>query len=501
LFINQYNSLHLNKTLPNCSSRRGVNPLSTREHIMRVSIRSSTLSRITGAVAALWLYGGGAAWAGGGADLASLQNVINGLCVTFGMTAPNACPQLPNITQAVLEVAALGNNLPEVARAQNAIPPQYSIDAGNLAAVPTNIPVDSQFMATLPLAITIPSTSDVLATLTPLAFISQSSGTAVPTQPYDPTADTFLYAVGVASKPGNVNSGGGNLTNPDKVYFFYDDTSRTSANFNQGQIVAKFTFPLTVLNNDGTETASVPVTLQFKANNARDCSTSTVTSSLWPSTQTVMATQIGLDCAVVFSTSPTSPQKHAVFEVAVRLLVTGACKNDSELCKGGQVAMPPTIPTGNTDPPYFYFAITGKPGNVLPSTGNLGPNLGTWTAFGHAGDVLGFTPPTTTPPILPMGAYSIGLAPSAGPLLPGTPACTLTFPSDPTQTPFYSCMNGPMIYALCASLPTNANGVPPRPAVATYYALATSGETWLSAPFRPFLQADGTSAFACPSGM
>jgi hypothetical protein len=413
----------------------------------------------------------------------------------------NPCPQLPNITQAVLEVAALGNNLPEVARAQNAIPPQYSVDAGNLAAVPTAIPTvfDSTLgtnVAILPRATTTPSTSAVLATLTPLAFISQSSGAAQATQPFDSSADTFLYAVGVSSQ-GFTNAGGGGLTNPDTEYFFYDDTSRINATFNQGQIVAKFSFPMTVLNNVGTETPHT-VTLQFKANNAQDCSTSTVVSDLWPSTQTVMAAQIGIDCAVVFSVSPTSPQKHAVFEVAVPLLVTGACKSEPFFCLAGQ-------PVANADPPYFYFAITGQPGNVLPPPapppGELGPNLGTWTAFGANGqDVLGFTPPTTKPPILSKTAYSIGLAPSAGPL--GTPTCTLETPSG--QTPFYSCNNNAaMTYALCASLPTNANGLPPRPAVATYYALATSGETWLSAPFHPFLQ--GTTppmpAFACPSGM
>jgi hypothetical protein len=177
--------------------------------------------------------------------------------------------------------------------------------------------------------------------------------------------------------------------------------------------------------------------------------------------------------------------------VAIPLLVTGACKNDPSLCLGQ-----PPIPVANADPPYFYFAINDLPGNLLPSKGNLGPNLGTWTAFGADGDVLGATP--TTSGILPAGAYSIGLAPSAGPL--GAPTCTLITPSDPTQTPFYSC-SSPWKYALCASLPTNGNGQSPRPAVATYYAVATSGETWLSAPYRPFLQFDGTPAFVCPSGM
>src|SRR5262249_26365917 len=79
-----------------------------------------------------------------GGDLASLQGLIgdpagtapNSLCQLLGMnqaptnpdgtpntnpstTKPYPCPQLPTITQAVLQLAALGNTLSEMARAQN----------------------------------------------------------------------------------------------------------------------------------------------------------------------------------------------------------------------------------------------------------------------------------------------------------------------------------------------------------------------------------------------
>src|SRR5947207_11648351 len=133
---------------------------SAGEYVMGPSI----VSRAAGAVLILWLCAG-AAWAGDGADLGSLQALLSGtggLCQIFSM---NPCPQVPTITQGVLEVAALGNNLPEMVRAQNNIAPGNSVTAGNPA------------IATAP-----PTVSDLLPTLTPLAFISQNSGTAPATQ-------------------------------------------------------------------------------------------------------------------------------------------------------------------------------------------------------------------------------------------------------------------------------------------------------------------------------
>jgi hypothetical protein len=451
---------------------------------MRASIKASTISRISGAVAAVWACCGGPAWAGD-ADLGSLQTIIGdaagttGLCHMFGMTNNN-CPQLPNITQAVLEVVALGNNLPEMVRAQTSIAPQFSVDAGNPAA---NIPIafDPNTGAPiygLPLATTTPSTSDVLATLTPLAFISQSSGAGQAAQPYDSSADTFLYAVGVTTQntPGD----------PDTVYFFIDDLSRTGQNFNKGQIVTKFSLPLTKLKGDSTKTpvvftgeTTVMTTLQVMATCNGGCLQAQVISGFGatPSTPStwIPASQFGIQFALVFSASPTSPQKHAILEWAVPLLVTGA--------HGGAPGNP------NTDPAYFYTLLTTNPN----PENKLVP-----TAFQFDVPLL---PPNFNPP----SVGSIGLAPSAGPLLPGTPACTL-FPPDPlNNTPaYYSCTNGPMTYAVCASLPSNANGQPLRPAVATFYAVATSGETWLSAPFHPSLQgppgspAAGQPAFVCP---
>jgi hypothetical protein len=396
--------------------------------MMRLSIKSTILSRVAGAVAGVWLCGAGAAWAGDGADLGSLQALLSGtggLCTLFNM---NPCPQVPTITQGVLQVAGLGNNLPEMVRAQNNIPPESGVTAGNPALALTNPP---------------PTVSDLMTGLTPLAFISQSSGTAAATQLYDSNADTFLYAVGVSS---NGFSGATGLPDPDTAFFIYDDHFRTNVNFAIGTTIAKFSVPLTVLNNDGTERA-VPTTLNFTATNAGDCSTSTVVGNFSGATgsQTLLASQIGINCSVVFSTSPTSRQKHAIFEVAVPLLITGAC------------APIPCTPSPNTDPAYFYsYFHPGPPIQRNPV------NTGVYTAF----VVNDLGSPPTPPSILGPKGVSIGLAPTAGPLGPPPAAGSSAF------------------FALCAALPVNTNGTGAqlRPAVGAYYAMATSGEMLLSAP-------------------
>jgi hypothetical protein len=389
------------------------------------------------------------AWAGGGGEsLTTLQAVIGvpngttGFCnlLHMGTNFGNTCPQLPTFTQAILEAAGLTNSPPEMVAAQNGLPPGSNVYATNPAALPTDIPVNSNTgLATLPRVTTTPNTSQVLSTLTPLAFVS-SSKSPTPVQLYNAKANTFLYAVTVSSTGSATPPGG---TVPDTLYLFYDDLSRTNQNLKTGQIVAKFSFPLTVLNSDGSERA-VPTTLNFTATNAADCSASTVAGDFsgkgTPTnpTQTLMASQIGIDCAVVFSGSPTSSGGHAIFELAVPLVVTGA----------GQ-------PPFNTDPAYF-FVLTGNPGQL---------NVGLYTAFLF--DDYG-TPLTSSGPF-----PSVGLAPTAGPL--GSPPAS-----------------GSATFALCASLPSgNGNGQAPVPSVAAYYGIATDGAALLSASL--------SSTSACPA--
>jgi hypothetical protein len=236
------------------------------------------------------------------------------------------------------------------------------------------------------------------------------------TQLSNPSANVFLY--GVAS--GFLDDGG----QPDTVFFVYDDPSRTNGNLKQGSVVAEFSFPLVLLTGYGgsnpTETV-VPTTLQFRATSAGDCSTSTVSGQSPSGSFSLLASQIGINCAVVFAPSPLSTASHAIFEVAVPLIVTQA-----------------------TDILYFGsgYSVTGGP----------------WKT-----DVKGF--PISGVTGIPNGY--IGLAPSAQPLLPpGTTSLPAVIP-----------------YALCANLPSgNGNGQAPVPGIAAFYAIATDGATLLSAP-------------------
>jgi hypothetical protein len=341
--------------------------------------------------------------------------------------------------------------------AQNGLSAGSNVYASNPAAVPpTPFPLNSA---------TTPTLLQVLSNLTPLAFISSQK--ASPTLPtlvplYDANANTFLYAVTVSRQNAHAPPGG---TVPDTLYLFYDDLSQTTQNFKNGNVVAKFSFPLTVLNSDGSERA-VPTTLNFTATNAGDCSASTVSGNFsGGGTQTPMASQIGINCQVVFGASPTASGRHAIFELAIPLVATGACQNPVRpgFCLSGQ-----TAPGPNTDPAYFYGLHHPNP-SPPPSELAGQINLGLFTAF--LVDDLGSTP--TQSNILPAGA-SIGIAPTAGPL--GSPPIS----------------RSGAVFALCASLPSaNGNGQAPLPSVAAYYAIAVNGEALLSASF--------LSTSACPA--
>lgn len=406
---------------------------------MRASIRSSTISRLAGAIAALWLCGGGTAWAGmGGGDFGGLLSYLSGtVCPKFNHLTP--CPQPPTVTQGVLEVAALANNLPEMIRVQFNVEPGNTVTAGNPSRTPDTIP---------------PNVSDLLKILTPLAFISQNppSTTANATPLSNSSADAFLYAVAVGDVLGTGQ--------PEDAYFIYDDLFRTNAN---GQIVAKFLFPLTVLDSTGNE-REVSTQLNFSATNGGDCTKSgsivvgDFAGKMDGTSQQLTPDQIGIGCTVVFSTSPASTQKHAIFQVTVPLLVSNITPTS---CTPS-----PCTPTP-IDLPYFWSnQQSGSPPN--PFNGVVS------TAF-VATTPLNANNSTNSSgqPILGGQGKRIGLAPSARPLAP-------------TQT---------NIFALCASLPVNTNGTGAqlRPAVGAYYAVETSGEMLLSAAL------PGFSPSFCPS--
>jgi hypothetical protein len=405
----------------------------------------------------------------------------------------NPCPQLPTVTQALLEAASLGLSPPEMVAAQNDIPPGGNVYASNPAAVP---PLANNISLPIPFPLnstTTPTLSGLLSTLTPLAFVSahkenrevaanssanNDQGTAAVTQLYNLEADTFLYAVavstfGIAKAPGG--------TSPDTLFVFYDDLRRTSENFLPGKIIAKFLLPLTVLNADpATGTVSerqVGSILQFIAPTT-DCSASKVVGDFMGTgtTQTIPVSDIaGLNCAVVFGPSPTSPERHAIFELAIPLLVTGACSptsSSSAFCPP-PAPWPAQLPPPNTDPGYFYQAHNpGKQGPI---------NTGLFTAF-LFDDIFG-APAPATPPILGANGVAIGIAPTAGPL------CTGKCPPPPKPP----AIPPPSTFALCASLPRHGHGQALLPAVGAYYAISTAGETLLSAAL------PGVSTSACPN--
>jgi hypothetical protein len=399
---------------------------------MKVSFRPFKSSLLARAVAALWLCSAGPTWAGdGGGDLGTLNSALLTLCNStlplFGVMVP-FCPQAPTITQGILQLAAWDLVPNEMISATNSIPLGQRVNAGSPSIPP---------VAPTPPPITVfPVQGSALSTLlgnqTPLAFISSSPGPAAATQLYNPKADIFLYAAASLSKSSTQS------VQPDTLYLFYDDTARTNANLLQGQTVAQFLLPLTVLNSDGATERLVPTTLQFRvpSRGGLPCSASTVVgnfSGAANGTQTLTPAQIGVDCAVVFAPSPLSGASHAVFEVQIPLVVTNA-----------------------TDPLYFFNPIS----NI---------------DFSFKTDETGFTPAAATPPILGVNGKSIGIGPAAVPLGP---------PPD---------MGVAAGYALCANLPGgNGNGQPPVPAVAAYYAISTAGETLLSAAV------PSASTSACP---
>jgi hypothetical protein len=319
--------------------------------MMRASIRSSNLFGLAGAVAALWLAAGQPAKAGDGVSLAGVQTQIGdptgatGVCSFLGMGTifGTTCPQLPTLSQAVAELAALYSSPLEAVRAQPFanVPMGGDIDAGNPSSPPAIYPE----AASLKIGTSFPIDTNVLSGLRPLAFISPiiGSGPATPTQLHNLAATSFSYAVASTLK----NS------YPDTLFLFYEDIGSVNQNFPTGQVVAKFSLPLVKLTGS-TETA-VPAILQYKPGKSTtlpsndktlDCSASTLSGITGYTTPA----SVGINCAVVFGATALSPLPHAVFEVSLPLVITEA-----------------------TDPAYFE---TGYDNFTSPFTADLAPNYG-----------------------------------------------------------------------------------------------------------------------------
>jgi hypothetical protein len=352
---------------------------------MPISVKSGTVFRLIGAAAALWL-GAGSAWAGGGSgDAGTLQSFLNNtLCPFLSMTT---CPQLfPNLTQLVLETAALENSPPEMVRAMNAITPTVAVNAGNPpAGKPSSL---SPFP---------------LSNVTPLAFKPGSGGTVSVTQLGDPSANSFFYAVTDGISP---------TLPPTALYWVFDYpalTNPTPANA-RGNDLADICLPLTVLSGYGTSNvAESPLPTRLRVLNVSSPPVVAVgsCSGSGSGVPTVMATDLGLTVTVTFQPSPNSAAKHAVIEVQIPLLATGA-----------------------TDPAYFFNGSNSVSLALVPI---------------FTVDLLGFTPTISVNgvPKLPIGM-------------------------------------SPVAAQFTASI-ANTSGAN-VPAVNAYEAIATDGETLVSAP-------------------
>ena len=392
---------------------------------MRVQVRFSMTFSLCAAVAAAWLCGAGSACAGGGGeDAGNIQTFLDQVCSSFGI-AP--CPQLPTITQGVLEVAGLGYARPEAIRRSQSIPPG-SVFASNPPPVPAK-PVVPVVLPLTPLAFS-------NLALTPLAFISpsedenhndagsKSQGYAPATQLYDPAANNFFYAVTTY----------GLTQQPETLILFYDDLSRDNKVFSTGQRVADISLPLVVYDSTIGAEIEVMTILEVRATctGGPSCLTAyaiadfsrfgTKKCSSLAAAQSCTAADLGINFALVFGPSPTSTHPHAIFEVQLPLIVTVA-----------------------NDPLYFPF--------FSPQATLIGS-----TTFGT--EDLGF-------PLAFLPGKSIGIA---------------TYPSPMTVTGATTANFG-----FCANLPDDSNGSHARllPAVAAFLDITTDGETLVSAPLGP----------------
>lgn len=377
---------------------------------MQVRIRSLPIAAL--AVAALLgLYGTAPAWAGdGGEDAGTVQSFLDGVC-SFIMPNQTPCPQLPTVSQGILEIAGLFNARPEAVRAGQNVP-GGAVYAGNVA---TLAPV-------------------ALASLTPLAFkgAMTSRGQATATQLYDPAANSFFYAVTT------LGSVGGN-SQPQTLNLFYDYLLRTVPVFIKGQTVAKLSLPLAVLNSSngserfvcgalGCPASEATLHISASCTGGAACLTGTVSGDFagTGTQQIYQAADLGVTFSAAFGASPISKLPHATFAVQVPLVVTPA--NDApyfafnlipdkavflvpqtgfptpKLGSGTSVGIPPyaappcastagtACPTSTTPPPSSYGFCASFSNNFTGPIGNPAPAVAAFVQIGTDGEALASTP-------------------------------------------------------------------------------------------------------------
>jgi hypothetical protein len=457
---------------------------------MRALVRYSAISRLGGAVAAMWLCGAGSAWAGGGGqDAGFLQaNLLNPICQFLGI---ESCQQLPTVSQIIIEVSALQNIAPNYVRSY-VIPglqdvsdtctvpggglfsfpvcDKVAVSAVNQPLVSANAQQNQNAQNQQPPN---PVSLSDLPGLSPLGFTVNSQGQVVPVPSGPGNGATALFYAAVAS---------GTNGQPDRLKLYYDYPGLTNPFFTNRQVVAEISLPLQVLSKkDGSERlvcgaqasgstktscAVSLATLQIIANctGGPNCLTGTVigdfTSAGTIDSPPPSAAALGLNFGVVFAPSPNFPKPHAIFGVSAPLLVTGPVTQANATACGTAIDMfqVDTLDCGN-DPAYF---------GVTPSLAANGNSTGFPTGINQYSGL-----PTAFSPFSSKDMVPVGIAPYAAPQTIG---------------------DGSMAtFGYCASFLANG-AIKPQPAVAAFLGIGTDATTYVSSPVPPV----STPAPQCP---
>jgi len=302
---------------------------------MSGSLRLSIISRLASAAAIIWICGAGSAWAGdGGSSGISLQGVLDEVCSMFGPTVP--CPQLPTVTQQVIEIAGLTNESPDIVRVINSVctPP----GCPEIAVNAVNGPAKSPPLGTI----------DAMWYLTPLAFTPGS----VATQYGDPAAKSFFYSHVLKGANGQ----------PQTFDLFYDLPGT-----NKFVLPVALSLPLVVLNSDGSE-RPVAATLNAVCVGF-GCGSATVSGDFGTGKTKYSAGALGLDINFAFAPSPNSSSPHPIVEVQIPLVVT--MQNDPEYfapsqCPAGVNPISGYCEAFTKDVRGFPILGTGKSVGIAP---------------------------------------------------------------------------------------------------------------------------------------
>jgi hypothetical protein len=247
---------------------------------MRVPGRRATIAHLATMLLAAGLCGITPARAGdgGGADLGSVQQVLNGVCAGLHITK---CPQLPTINQVVVEISALTGLTPNVVRTNPQIgvnvPPGAAVDAGTLTGLSN-----------------------------PLAFITTSNGQGqpIPTQPNNPAANSFLSATTTPA------------AGPTTLDLTFNFLPRTNSTFTPGQDIGDITLPFVVADVNKNLVRDVSATLEIRGAGGTSLTTDIVGDFLGTGTpQTDQLSALGMSFSMIFNPNEIST-------VGIPLLIT-----------------------------------------------------------------------------------------------------------------------------------------------------------------------------------